>query len=170
MVELGSQQIEILGRNRLKAALIEAGLEVATPERDNGIDLIMYRWSAEGGEFVARPVQMKAATEFTFSVDRKYERIPTLVIAYVMNARGGDHAIYAMTYPEAAEIADRLGWTKTKSWEDGGQRATVVLSGPGDFARGALRRPEDRQRVIEFLRRIALRVKCLAPGKQAGNA
>src|SRR5512138_2005135 len=93
MVELGSQQIEILGRNRLKAALIEAGLEVATPERDNGIDLIMYRWSAEGGEFVARPVQMKAATEFTFSVDRKYERIPTLVIAYVMNTRGGDHAI-----------------------------------------------------------------------------
>jgi hypothetical protein len=124
MVDLGSQQIEILGRSRLKAALIEAGLEVATPERDNGIDLIMYRWSPEGGEFVARPVQMKAATEFTFSVDRKYERIPALVIAYVMNARGGEHAIYAMTYPEAADIAATLGWTRTKSWEDGGYTRT----------------------------------------------
>lgn len=146
MVELGSQQIEILGRSRLKAALIEAGLEVATPERDNGIDLIMYRWSPEGGEFVARPVQMKAATEFTFGVDRKYERIPALVIAHVMNARGGDHAIYAMTYREAAEIAATLGWTKTKSWEDGGYTRTYgskkliealepYRMAPGDWAR-----------------------------------
>ncbi len=124
MIELGSQQIEILGRSRLKAALIEAGLEVATPERDSGIDLIMYRWSPEGGEFIARPIQMKAATEFTFSVDRKYERIPALVIAYVMNTRGADHAIHAMTYPEATEVARILGWTKTKSWEDGGYTRT----------------------------------------------
>lgn len=77
----------ILGRSRLKAALIEAGMEVATPERDNGVDLIVYRWSPETGDFAARPIQMKAASSFTFGVDRKYERIPHLILAYVMNVR-----------------------------------------------------------------------------------
>ena len=72
---LDSQQIEILGRNLVKAALIEAGLEVSTPERDNGIDLIAYRWSLQG-EFTAVPLQLKAASAFSFGVDRKYERIP----------------------------------------------------------------------------------------------
>ena len=43
-IQLDSQQVEILGRNLIKASLIEAGIEVATPERDNGIDLIAYRW------------------------------------------------------------------------------------------------------------------------------
>ncbi|MCM2334322.1 MAG: hypothetical protein NDI82_10290, partial [Anaeromyxobacteraceae bacterium] len=83
-MDLDTQQVEALGRSRLKAALIEAGLEVATPERDNGIDLIAYRWNPETGEFTSRPVQMKAAREFIFGVDRKYERIPHLVIAYIM--------------------------------------------------------------------------------------
>jgi hypothetical protein len=28
--------------------MVESGLEVATPERDNGIDLIAYRWNLDG--------------------------------------------------------------------------------------------------------------------------
>ena len=116
---LDSQQVEVLGRSRLKAALIEAGMEVATPERDNGVDLIVYRWSLETGDFVARPIQMKAASNFTFSVDRKYERIPHLILAFVMNVRA-DHQMYALWYRDAVNVAESLGWTKTISWVRGG--------------------------------------------------
>jgi hypothetical protein len=37
------QIVEILGRNRLIDELLRAGLEVATPERDRGIDLLVYK-------------------------------------------------------------------------------------------------------------------------------
>ena len=119
MNDLDSQQIEALGRSRLKTALIEAGLEVATPERVKGVDLIAYRWAPESGEFIARPIQMKAAREFIFSVDRKYERIPHLIIAYVMRVRRDDHAIYVLAYDEAEGVARALGWTATASWAAG---------------------------------------------------
>src|SRR5205823_12869241 len=91
-VTLDSQQVEILGRNRIKAALIEAGIEVATPERDNGIDLIAYRWSL-AGEFRALPIQIKAASDFSFGIDRKYERIPGLIMVFIMASRDEDHRI-----------------------------------------------------------------------------
>jgi hypothetical protein len=112
---LDSQQVEILGRNRIKAALIEAGIEVATPERDNGIDLIAYRWSL-AGEFRARPIQIKAASDFSFGIDRKYERIPGLIMVFIMASRDEDHRIFALTYSELLAMADTLGWTRTPSW------------------------------------------------------
>ena len=117
-VKLDTQQIEILGRNRVKAALIEAGLEVATPERDNGVDLIAYRWNAKD-LFSAVPMQLKTATAFSFAVDRKYERIPNLVMAFVMDVREDAHSIYALTYRDALGIAKKLGWTRTASWRKG---------------------------------------------------
>ncbi len=119
-IELDSQQVEILGRNRIKAALIEAGLEVATPERDNGIDLIAYKWST-AGVFEARPVQIKASSSFTFGVDRKYERIPGLIMAFIMGARRESYVIYAMTYAEMLKVATERGWTDTASWTDVGR-------------------------------------------------
>src|SRR4051812_20024658 len=85
--DLDSQQVEILGRNRIKAALIEAGLEVASPERDCGIDLIVYRWSADPPNFVARPLQLKAGRDFSFGIDRKYEKIPGLIMTFVVGVR-----------------------------------------------------------------------------------
>jgi hypothetical protein len=112
-----TQQVEILGRNRLKTSLIEAGIEVATPERDNGIDLIAYVWSAEQGTFLARPIQMKAASNFSFAIDRKYERIPTLLMAFVMGLRQPQHSIFVMTYDVVLSIATTLGWTETASWQ-----------------------------------------------------
>ena len=39
-----SQLIEIIGRNRLINELLRGGLEVATPLRDRGIDLIAYHY------------------------------------------------------------------------------------------------------------------------------
>jgi hypothetical protein len=120
---LDSQQVEMLGRNRIKAALIEAGLEVATPERDNGIDLIAYRWNLDG-EFVARPIQIKAATVFSFGIDRKYERIPGLIMAFIMGARHEEYVVYALTYGEVLAMADTLGWTSTPSWLEAGGYST----------------------------------------------
>jgi len=37
---MDTQTIEILGRNRLVTELISAGIEVALPLRDHGVDLI----------------------------------------------------------------------------------------------------------------------------------
>lgn len=40
--KLDSQAVEILGKNKLINELLKAGLEVASPIRDRGIDLIAY--------------------------------------------------------------------------------------------------------------------------------
>src|SRR5262245_32215102 len=61
-VELDSQVIEILGRQRLIAELLRDGLEVAVPVRDRGVDLIAYAdLSQQVARFASRPIQMKAA-------------------------------------------------------------------------------------------------------------
>lgn len=115
---LDSQQVEILGRNLVKASLIEAGIEVATPERDNGIDLIAYRWG-ESVPFTAYPIQIKAASDFSFGLDRKYARIPRLIMVFVMSCRStADSVIYAMTYDQMVHVGNDMGWTTTPSWMD----------------------------------------------------
>jgi len=63
---------------------------------------------------------MKAASRQAFSLNRKYEKISNLLLAYVWGLQDPDHTeTYAMTYPEALAIADTLGWTKTPSWAKG---------------------------------------------------
>ena len=68
---MDTQTIEILGRNRLVNELLVAGLEVAMPLRDRGIDLIAYvDLAAAVSKFAAVPIQMKAASERAFSIER----------------------------------------------------------------------------------------------------
>jgi hypothetical protein len=116
-----TQIIEILGRNRLAAELLRDGLEVASPVRDRGIDLIAYAdLGRQVSNFVARPIQMKAASGRTFGVERKYERIADIIIAYVWFVDGAQPAVtYALSYPEAVGLAERMGWTATESWAKG---------------------------------------------------
>ena len=71
-----------MGRNRLIEQLLEAGLEVALPLRDHGIDLIAYA-DRRDPSFVACPIQMKAGTLKSFGIDRKYEKFPNLIHAFV---------------------------------------------------------------------------------------
>jgi hypothetical protein len=116
--KLDTQQIESLGRAALAAQLIGDGLEVAQPERDAGIDLLAF--SVNPWKVV--PIQMKVATNEGFSVHRKYKRVPglvgaPLVMVYVWNALAAEKLFYAMTWTQAAEVAERLGWTKTPSWK-----------------------------------------------------
>jgi hypothetical protein len=115
------QVIELLGRNHLVGELLRANLEVALPQRDRGIDLIVYAdLFTPTNAFIARPIQMKAASEHTFAVDQKYEKFPDLIIAYIWHlCRPGYEATYALTYVEAVQVATEMGWTKTISWQNG---------------------------------------------------
>lgn len=118
---MDTQTIEILGRNRLVNELLVAGLEVAIPLRDRGIDLIAYvDLAAKTSKFAAVPIQMKASSTRAFSVDTKYAKISNLVIAYVWGLHAPEHAqIFALTYNEAVDIAKAMKWTATASWEKG---------------------------------------------------
>ena len=58
--KLDTQLVELVGRNWLTVQPLQAGLEVARPERDRGIDLIAYRDLDEKQQFLAYPIQMKA--------------------------------------------------------------------------------------------------------------
>lgn len=79
-----TQLVELAGRNWLASELMQAGIEVARPERDRGIDLIAYLdRDVRIGKFIACPIQMKAAQRQVFSIDPKYAKIPGLLLAYV---------------------------------------------------------------------------------------
>lgn len=116
-MKLDSQAIELLGRNRLVSELIRAGLEIAFPIRDRGIDLIVYAdRSSSHHEFRAIPIQMKGASKKSFSIDKKYEKIPRLLIAYVWGIGNDAHETFVLTYSEVLKIATDMGYTKTDSW------------------------------------------------------
>jgi len=118
---MDSQQIEIIGRNILVAQLLQAGIEVAMPLRDRGVDLLCYREIDEqSGIFRALPIQLKAASRRSFGIHRKYERINDLLIAYVWNLGvDEEEEVYALTQLEAVAIGDAMGWTATESWRKG---------------------------------------------------
>jgi len=120
--KLDSKLVELAGRNWLTSELLRAGLEVARPERDRGIDLIAYRDIGEKKQFVAYPIQMKAASASTFSIDPKYAKFARLIMAYVWDLN--DSAVtkcFALTYAEALQVATEMGYTRTPSWLTGGR-------------------------------------------------
>lgn len=72
---LDSQIIELLGRNRLVDELMRAGLEVAIPIRDRGVDLIAYAdLESKVASFVTCSIQMKASSLAAFGIDQKYQK------------------------------------------------------------------------------------------------
>ena len=114
-----AQVIELLGRNLLVTELLRAGLEVALPIRDRGIDLIAYADTGEGiQKFGACPIQMKAASEASFSVSAKYEAFPGLLIAFVWYVAEPARAVtYALTYEETVAVAKGMGYTESPSYQ-----------------------------------------------------
>lgn len=119
---IDTQLVELAGRNWLASELLRAGIEVARPERDRGVDLIAYiDLDMRIKNFVACPIQMKAATGSIFSLDPKYAKFPHLILAYVWNLGvSSDTKCFALTYAEAYRLAVTMGWTKTASWQHGG--------------------------------------------------
>jgi hypothetical protein len=98
-------------------------LEVARPEQDRGIDLIVYSDLAQqAGDFITCPVQLKAHSDRSFSVHKKYEKLRRLLLVYVWDLdRPSDTRAYALTYTESVGVADAMEWTKTDSWKTGGR-------------------------------------------------
>lgn len=123
---MDSQVTELLGRNRLFDELLRAGLEVALPGRDRGIDLVAYAdLESKVSSFIARPIQMKAATATSFSIHRKYEKFPDLILAFVWHLSSPDNArTYALFYDEALSIGEKMKWTSTASWIEKGAYST----------------------------------------------
>lgn len=116
---MDSQQVEILGRGALIAALTRAGIEVATPIRDRGVDLIAYSDLKDSDtKFGAKLIQIKAASRASFSIEKRYAKFQGLILVNVWHVAAA-HAptIYAMPYPVAVEIGEKMGWTKTASWD-----------------------------------------------------
>lgn len=109
-----SQLVEIAGKHLLISRFVAAGFEVAEPLRDRGIDLIVYR---DSENFIAHPVQMKASTMESFSLDRKYEKFPNLLIAYVWNVNSPQQSdVYVLTFGDALKIVEMKGYAATDSW------------------------------------------------------
>jgi len=113
-----SQLVEIAGKHLLISRLVAAGFEVAEPLRDKGIDLIVYR---DEEKFDASPLQMKASTHESFSLDRKYEKFPGLLVAYVWNVNATDKGeVYLLTFNQALKVMEAKGYSKTDSWTKNG--------------------------------------------------
>lgn len=138
--DLDSQTIEVLGRNALVNSLLRAGIEVARPERDRGVDLLAYLdKDFASGRFSAVPIQMKATTKASFSVSEKYAAFPSLVMAHVWNVMEAEATvIYALTYSESLDLAGQMGWLKTKSWTEKEGKGHYVSTSPSKALREAL--------------------------------
>lgn len=135
---MDNQVKELLARHWLINELLRAGLEVAAPLRDHGIDLIAYLDVSpilEGdtsapARFAARPIQMKTVTGERFTVDAKYAKFPDLLLVHIWHAEDPARTVaYGMTYPEMYAIAQARGWTSTKTWASRG--GYYNMSAPG---------------------------------------
>jgi hypothetical protein len=74
--------VELRGRPYLLEQLLSADLEIAIPQRDHGIDMIVF---ADRGlkNFAAKPIQIKASSGEGFESYKKYAKTSELVLAFV---------------------------------------------------------------------------------------
>ena len=124
--KVDTQVVELIGRSRLIIELLAAGLEVAVPIRDRGVDLIAYvDLDTKAQSFIARPIQLKASSKSHFSISRKYAKVRDLLLAFVWHLDDPTRAVtYTLNYPEAVAIGELLGWTQTSSWIENGTYST----------------------------------------------
>jgi hypothetical protein len=89
--------------------------------RDRGIDVIAYAdLNMNGQGFRARPIQLKAASAESFSLDRKCEKFPDILLVYVWHVADAEKAeTYALTYDETLAVGREMGYTETESWRRG---------------------------------------------------
>ena len=67
--QMDAQTLELIGQHRLAGEVLRAGMEVAFPARDRGVDLIAYvDLDRQLDRFVGKPIQMKAASRRSFGI------------------------------------------------------------------------------------------------------
>ena len=108
---MDTQQVEVVGRSILEAALVTEGFEVARPSRDKHVDLLVYSTST----WQAAPIQMKASSKSRFSLGSKYKGVRRLVFAYIWL---DSQSVFLLDYGEAFAFLGSA--TKTKSWTEKG--------------------------------------------------
>jgi hypothetical protein len=120
---LDAQQVELIGRGHLVAALAHDGVEIAEPLRDHGVDLVGY----VEDEWRSVPIQLKCYRTAGFMIDKRYLRFgPRLCMVYAWHVLDpSDVELYAMTFARAVEIGDNMGYTATASWTDRGTYTTT---------------------------------------------
>lgn len=115
-LKLTGRQVERIALPHLEVSVLRAGLQLATPTIDSGIDAVVF--STDDG-FRARPIQLKAFSGRGWSLYQRYEKFDQLLMAYVWCAVTAEAEVLVMTYAEALAIADAMGFTKTESWKTG---------------------------------------------------
>lgn len=111
--KLDAQQVEVVGRGILTARFVADNIEIAKPERDKGIDLIAYKSVGESNTLLAVPVQLKAFSEFGFSLDER--RYRNMLMAYVWHVAEPNKAeVFVMTFDQAVEAAQTPYFEKNR--------------------------------------------------------
>ena len=116
-----NQRTELINTHRAIESVLEAGLDVAMPLKDDGIDLVCYV-SKGDGPWISVAVQVKSR----FEIDKKYLSRPGLVMCFVSPEK-----IYVLTHERAVEIALVRGYLNEDnvSWRDlGGYSAAIGQS------------------------------------------
>jgi hypothetical protein len=120
MNKIDSQAIELIGQNIFISMLIKAGLEVAKPYRDRGVDLIIYE-ERKQRKFMSIPIQLKISSKKSFSINKRYSKTKHLITVYLWNIFSTEGpTILALNYAEAILIGKKMGWTNERSWIDKG--------------------------------------------------
>lgn len=102
---------EVLGRTWFTAELVRAGIEVARPERDIGVDLLAY--TADGAWML--PIQLKTIGLYGITVWQKYVGMPIGIVYVLLGDRDGGFAgraettAYLLTPAQAWELPAALG-------------------------------------------------------------
>ncbi|MCD2317271.1 hypothetical protein LQ954_14075 [Sphingomonas sp. IC-11] len=101
-----SQVREVINRNALVTLALENGFNAFIPVYDGGVDFILYRES----DGVTCKVQLKGP----WYIDRKYVGRDIWIAFHV------DGAWYVAPHDDLVRFAETYGFTKTKSWLEGG--------------------------------------------------
>ena len=107
-----TQNVELAGRNLLATSLQLAGIEVARPERDHGIDLVAY---LDKGSFQAVPIQLKVSSAEHFGVWPRYNEFPQLILVFLWRVHNNPR-FFALTQDQSLKVAETMGWTETRSF------------------------------------------------------
>jgi len=106
MSRFRSQVREVINRNALVSLALESGYNAYLPVYDGGVDFILYR--EEDGDL--KKIQLKGR----WYIDRKYVG-RDIWIAFHNHGQW-----YIAPHDELVTLGEQFGFTKSKSWTEGG--------------------------------------------------